>query len=59
MFLFLAEGLTPGKASPEDDEKIISHAYNPKQLEEMLQKKKLRDAKTITGILYYLRFLAR
>jgi len=59
MFLFLAEGLTAGKANPEDDEKIISRAYNHKQLEEMLRNKKLRDAKTIAGILYYLRFLAR
>ncbi len=58
MFLFLAEGLTPGKASPEDDEKIIARAYDHKQLEGMLQKKKLRDAKTIAGILYYLRYLA-
>jgi len=57
MFLFLAEGLTPGQASPEDDEKIISRAYNRKQLEEMLRKKKLRDAKTIAGILYFLRFV--
>ena len=59
MFLFLAEGLTAGEANPEDDEKIISRAYNHKQLEEMLRNKKLRDAKTIAGILYYLRFLAR
>jgi len=59
MFLFLADGLTPGKASPEDDEKIISRAYNYKQLEGMLRKKRLCDAKTIAGILYYLRFLAR
>jgi ADP-ribose pyrophosphatase len=58
MFLLLAEGLRPGKASPEDDEKIISRAYNHKELNEMLRKGKLRDAKTIAGILYYLRFLA-
>src|SRR5215813_9595271 len=57
VFLFLADGLTPGEASPEDDEKIISRAYNRKQLEEMLRKKKLRDAKTIAGILYFLRFV--
>jgi len=59
MFLLLAEGLTPGKATPEDDEKIIARAYTHQQLEEMLRKKKLRDAKTIAGILYYLRFLSR
>jgi ADP-ribose pyrophosphatase len=57
MFLLLAEGLTPGKAEPEEDEKIISRAYSHEQLEEMIRKGKLRDAKTIAGILYYLRFL--
>lgn len=58
MFLLLAEGLTPGEATPEDDEKIISRAYKRKQIENMLQKKELRDAKTIAGLLYYFRFLS-
>jgi ADP-ribose pyrophosphatase len=57
MFILLAEGLTAGKAEPEEDEKIISRAYNPKQLEEMIRSGKLRDAKSIAGILYYYRFL--
>ncbi len=57
MFLLLAERLTPGKAEPEEDEKIISRAYTHRQLEEMIRKGKLRDAKTIAGILYYLRFV--
>jgi ADP-ribose pyrophosphatase len=57
MFLLLAEGLTPGEAEPEDDEKIVSRAYNRKQLEEMIRKGKLRDAKSIAGILYYLRYI--
>src|SRR5215470_495047 len=59
MYLLLAEGLTPGKATPEDDEKIIAKAYTHKQLDTMLSKKQLRDAKTIAGVLYYLRFIAR
>jgi len=59
MYLLLAEGLTPGEATPEDDEKIIAKAYTPKQLDEMLRKKKLRDAKTIAGVLYYLSFMAK
>src|SRR6266851_7339570 len=58
MFLLLAEGLTAGEAAPEEDEKIISRAYNRKELEEMIRGGKLRDAKSIAGILYYLRFLA-
>lgn len=57
MYLLLAEGLTPGKAEPEEDEKISARAYTHKELDGMLRKKKLRDAKTIAGILYYLRYL--
>ena len=59
MYILLAEGLTEGEAQPEEDEKILSRAYNRKQLEEMIRTGKLRDAKSIAGILYYLRFLAR
>jgi ADP-ribose pyrophosphatase len=58
MFILLAEGLTAGEAEPEEDEKIISRAYSRKQLEEMIRGGKLRDAKSIAGILYYFRFLA-
>jgi ADP-ribose pyrophosphatase len=58
MFLLLAEGLTAGEAEPEEDEKIISRAYKRKELEEMIRDGKLRDAKSIAGILYYFRFLA-
>ncbi len=58
MFILLAEGLTAGEAEPEEDEKIISRAYSSKQLEEMIRGGKLRDAKTIAGILYYFRFLS-
>ncbi len=58
MFILLAEGLTAGEAEPEEDEKIISRAYTHKQLEEMIRSGKLRDAKSIAGILYYLRFLS-
>jgi ADP-ribose pyrophosphatase len=57
MFILLAEGLSAGKAEPEEDEKIISRAYKPKELAAMIRSGKLRDAKSIAGILYYLRFL--
>ena len=59
MYILLAEGLTAGEAEPEEDEKIISRAYNRKQLEEMIRTGKLRDAKTIAGLLYFFRFLTR
>jgi ADP-ribose pyrophosphatase len=58
MFILLAEGLTAGEAEPEEDEKIISRAYTRKQLEEMIRGGKLRDAKSIAGILFYFRFLS-
>ncbi len=58
MFILLAEGLTAGEAEPEEDEKIISRAYSRKQLEEMIRGGKLRDAKTVAGILFYFRFLS-
>ena len=59
MYLLLAEGLTQGKAEPEEDEKIIARGYTHKELDEMLRSKKLRDAKTIAGVLYYLRYLTK
>jgi ADP-ribose pyrophosphatase len=58
MYILLAEGLTVGEAHPEEDEKITAKAYTRKQIELMMRTGKLRDGKTIAGLLYYLRFLA-
>ena len=58
MYILLAEGLTLGKAEPEEDEKIVSKAYTRGELEKMIQRGVLRDAKSIAGLLYYFRFLA-
>ena len=57
MYLLLAKGLTAGEAQPEEDEKILSRAYSVKELKQMMRKGKLRDAKSIAGILYYLTFI--
>ena len=57
MHLLLAERLTPGQAAPEEDEKIISHAYTVKELKQMMKNGKLKDGKSLAGILYYLTFL--
>ena len=59
MHLLLAEGLTLGEAEPEEDEKLIVAAYSKKQLEEMIRSGKMRDAKSIAGLLFYFRFLDR
>ena len=59
MFILLAEGLTAGKAQPEEDEKIEARAYRLKELKEMIYRGKLRDAKSVAGILYYLTFFRK
>ena len=57
MFLLLAEDVTPGPAAPEEDEIIVSVAYKPRKLEQMIRTGKLRDAKSVAGLLYYFRFI--
>jgi ADP-ribose pyrophosphatase len=57
MFILLAEGLSEGIAQPEKDERIESRAYDREELEQMIQKRIIRDGKTIAGLLYYIRFL--
>jgi ADP-ribose pyrophosphatase len=59
MFILLAEGLSAGVATPEEDEKIEVRAYHRKELEQMIQKRVIRDGKTIAGLLYYFRFLSK
>jgi ADP-ribose pyrophosphatase len=58
MYILLAQGLTSGDARPEEDEKIISRVFSRSQLRQMIRRGKLRDAKTIAGLLYYFSFLA-
>jgi ADP-ribose pyrophosphatase len=58
MYILLAQKLTSGDARPEVDEKIISRAFTYTQLKHMIRHGKLRDAKTIAGLLYYFSFLA-
>ena len=57
MYLVLAEGLKAGEAQPEEDEKIEVRAYKVKELTEMMSKGRLKDGKSVAGILYYLTFL--
>jgi len=59
MFILLAEGLKAGEAQPEEDEKIEVRAYSVKELKQMIRRGKLRDAKSVAGILYYLTFLRK
>jgi ADP-ribose pyrophosphatase len=57
MYLLLAEGLTAGEAQPEEDEKIEVRPFKLKELKQIIKSGRLRDAKSIAGILYYLTFL--
>jgi ADP-ribose pyrophosphatase len=58
MHILVAEGLTLGKAEPEEDERITAKAFTRVELERMIRRRTLRDAKSIAGLLYYFRFLA-
>ena len=58
MYILLAEGLKLGEAEPEEDEKIVVRVFTRAELEKMIQRGVLRDAKSIAGLLYYFRFLA-
>ncbi len=59
MYILLAEGLTAGKARPEEDEKIEARAYSVNELKQMMQRGRLRDAKSLAGILYYVTFMRK
>jgi ADP-ribose pyrophosphatase len=56
MQVYAAEGLGPGPARPEADERIVARRFSLPQLEAMIRRGALRDAKSIAGILYYARF---
>jgi ADP-ribose pyrophosphatase len=59
MVIFIAEGLTKGKARPEDDEKITSRILTLRVAEDWIRRGTIRDGKSVAGILFYARFLAR
>ena len=58
MIIFLAEGLTRGKATPEEDEKITQRIMTLRDAEKWIRTGNIRDAKSIAGILFYSNFLA-
>lgn len=58
MVVYVARDLRAGTAHPEEDERITVRAFSAREIEEWIRNGKLRDAKSIAGILYYLRFCA-
>jgi ADP-ribose pyrophosphatase len=59
MDIFLAERLIKGEAQPEEDEKITSKIVTLAEAERWIKSGKIRDSKSVAGILYYARFIAR
>jgi ADP-ribose pyrophosphatase len=59
MVIFLAQGLIEGAAAPEEDEQITARKLTLREAERWIRTGKIRDAKSVAGILYYSRFVAR
>jgi ADP-ribose pyrophosphatase len=55
MTIFLATGLTEGKAEPMDDERIECRWFKRKELDKMIRDGKIEDGKTLIGFLTWLR----
>jgi len=58
MTIYLATGLTPGEATPMEDERIDTRWFTAKQLDDMLRTGKILDAKTNIGFLRWKRYFA-
>ena len=56
MLVYAVDRLIPGDAGPDADERIQAKYFSLRQLEILIRRGKLRDAKSIAGILYYARF---
>jgi len=52
MSVYLARGLKPGVAQPEADEKIAIRFVPLSEALRMVQKGRIRDAKTISSVLW-------
>jgi len=55
MHLYRATGLRAGQARPEADEEFEVRAFARRELERMMRQRKLRDGKTLVGVLLELR----
>ena len=53
MTIYLATGLTAGEATPMDDEQIETRWFTAREMEQMIAKGKIEDAKTIVGFLMW------
>ena len=55
MQIFLAEDLTPGKDSPDDDEIILHRFFSLSKVVAMIDRNQIEDAKTMLAVLLYVR----
>ena len=55
----MAEGLTKGEAHPEEDERITTKILTLEEGLRWIRRGKIRDSKSVAGILYYARFVER
>jgi ADP-ribose pyrophosphatase len=49
MTIFLATELTPGEATPMEDERIQTRWFSARQVEQMILSNKIQDSKTMIG----------
>jgi hypothetical protein len=54
MFLVEATELTRSKAQPDPDERIEVGHFTPVQVRRMIKSRRIRDAKTLVGLLWLL-----
>ena len=59
MVIYIAQDLIKGQSRPEVDEKITARLITLKVAENWIKRGKMCDAKSVAGILYYSRFVAR
>ncbi|MGH9564287.1 MAG: NUDIX hydrolase, partial [Terracidiphilus sp.] len=59
MKVFLAEGLEPGDADPEEDEEIELRLVKLSEVLKMIEKGRILDGKTLTSVLLYARLQNR
>jgi ADP-ribose diphosphatase len=55
MSLYLASGIRPGKPRPEADERIAVRAFSAREALGLIERGKIVDAKSLVGLLYFLR----
>lgn len=59
MKVFLAEGLEPGDAQPEEDEQIELRLVKLSEILKMIERGLIHDGKTLTSVLLYVRLQNR